>query len=269
WWMWCGPRFRRFRRRTSSSRASARIRSCGRIRPASTAGCWISPRPTAGPRTGSTAEWWQGAGSSRGSTSISRSTASPASTGRSPCTRRRRSDSWRPVAALDRVEQRFGRDVRIEHAQLLPEMEAPGRDRDAVVVAARDEVLAALPGEGAQDLEVRLHAQLLVGGGLEAEVRDEMALRVRLVVLGLADRDDAVAHGRAGGERHQMLVRAQAQVAPRRDAVGAGVQEELGPLLQPAAVEAFGVARVELLDVQAQLGGQYGFFRDGHGLSDL
>src|SRR2546429_7531927 len=47
-----------------------------------------------------------------------------------------------------------------------------------------------------------------------------------------------------------------------------GIQEELRPLLQPAAVEAFGVARVELLDVQAQLGGQYGFFRDGHGLSD-
>src|SRR6266853_2146112 len=66
-----------------------------------------------------------------------------------------------------------------------------------------------------------------------------------------------------------MLIRPQAQVAPRRDAVGAGIHEELRPLLQPAAVEAFGVARVELLDVEPQLGGQQGLFRDGHGPSDL
>src|SRR3989475_12734821 len=96
-----------------------------------------------------------------------------------------------------RVEQRVGRNVRIEHAQFFPEVEAPSGDRDAVVVGARDEMLAALLGEGAQDLEVRLHAQLLVGGGLDAEVRDEVPLRVRLVVLGLAVRDYPVAHGRA------------------------------------------------------------------------
>src|SRR5258708_5682219 len=129
--------------------------------------------------------------------------------------------------------------------------------------------LRAVLGESAQDLEVRLHAQLLVGGGLDAEVRDGVPLRVRLVVLGLPDRDDPVAQCAAGGKRHQMLIRAQAQVAPRRDAVGAGVHEELRPLLEPAAVEAFGVTRVEFLDVEPQLGGQYGLFRDGHGPSDL
>src|SRR5712692_2670536 len=169
----------------------------------------------------------------------------------------------------DRVEQRFGRNVRIEHAQFLPEVQAAAGDRDAVVVVARDEVLGALPGEGAQDLEVRLHAQLLVGGGLDAEVRDEVPLRVRFVVLGLADRDDPVAHGGLGGKRNEALVGAQAQVAPRGDAVGAGIQEELRPLLEPAAVQAFGVAGVELLDVEPQLCGEYGLFRDGHGLSDL
>src|SRR2546426_8147587 len=99
----------------------------------------------------------------------------------------------------DRVEQRVGRNVRIEHAQFFPEVEAPSGDRDAVVVGARDEMLAALLGEGAQDLEVRLHAQLLVGGGLDAEVRDEVPLRVRLGVLGLSDRDYPVAHGGARG----------------------------------------------------------------------
>ncbi len=62
----------------------------------------------------------------------------------------------------DRVEKRFGRNVRIEHAQFFPEVEAPSDDRDAIVVGARDEMLAALLGEGAQDLEGRLHAQLLV-----------------------------------------------------------------------------------------------------------
>src|SRR5439155_3009289 len=66
-----------------------------------------------------------------------------------------------------------------------------------------------------------------------------------------------------------MLLRPKAQGAPRRDAVGAGIQEELRPLLEPAVVQAFGVAGVELLDVEPQLCGQYGFFRDGHGLSDL
>src|SRR6266581_3703760 len=88
----------------------------------------------------------------------------------------------RPVLS-DRVEQRFGRDLRIEHAQFFPEGEAAAGDRDAVVVVARDEKLGAFLGESAQDLEVRLHAQFLVGGGLDAETRDGVPLRVRLVVL--------------------------------------------------------------------------------------
>src|SRR5713101_8452521 len=103
-------------------------------------------------------------------------------------------------ASSYRVEQRVGRNVRIEHAQFFPEVEAPSGDRDAVVVGARNEVLAALLGEGTQDLEVRLHAQLLVGGGLDAEVRDEVPLRVRLVVLGLADRDDPRSEERRVGK---------------------------------------------------------------------
>src|SRR5207249_10708007 len=74
-----------------------------------------------------------------------------------------------------------------------------------IFVGARDEMLAALLGEGAQDLEVRLHAQLLVGGGLDAEVRDEVPLRVRLVVLGLADRDYPVAHGGARDRKRTRL----------------------------------------------------------------
>src|SRR6266446_1605575 len=37
----------------------------------------------------------------------------------------------------DRVDQRVGSNVRIEHAQLFPEVQAAAGDRDAVVVAAR------------------------------------------------------------------------------------------------------------------------------------
>jgi hypothetical protein len=97
----------------------------------------------------------------------------------------------------------------------------------------------------------------------------EMALRVRLVVLGLADGDDAVEHRRARRERHQVLVGAQAQVAPGGHAVETVLEEELRPHLQAAPVEALGVARVELLDVETQLGGEHCLVRDGHGPSDI
>src|SRR5260221_11911421 len=36
----------------------------------------------------------------------------------------------------DRVDQRVGRNVRIEHAQLLPEMQTPAGDRDGVALAS-------------------------------------------------------------------------------------------------------------------------------------
>src|SRR5713226_6193963 len=170
---------------------------------------------------------------------------------------------------LYRVDQRLGRNVRVEHAELLPEVQPLARDSDAVVVTARNEIFRAPLGEGAQDLEIRLYAQLLVGGRLDAEVGDDVALHVRLVVLRLPDRGDAVAQRGLGGQGHEVVIRALAQVAVGRDAVGAPVREKLGPLLQPAAVEALGVTEVELLHLEPQFGGEYGFFRDGHGPSCL
>src|SRR5215831_18539084 len=59
----------------------------------------------------------------------------------------------------DRNDKRIGRHVRVEHADLLPEMQPPGRDGDAVVIGAREEVFAATLREGPQDVEVGLRSE--------------------------------------------------------------------------------------------------------------
>src|SRR4029077_10164471 len=99
-------------------------------------------------------------------------------------------------ARSNRIHERLGRNIGVEHADLFSEVQAARGDGDAVAVAARDEILGAPVGERGQDLEIRLRAQLVLRGGLDAEVGDGVALHVRLVVLGLAYRDDAVEHRR-------------------------------------------------------------------------
>src|SRR5262252_6125096 len=90
----------------------------------------------------------------------------------------------------NRIGQGDGGDVGVEDADLFPEVQAARGHRDAIVVAARNKELGALVGKRPQYLEVGLGAQLLPGRRLDAEVRDRVALHVRLVVLRLADRGD-------------------------------------------------------------------------------
>src|SRR5258708_32534496 len=157
------------------------------------------------------------------------------------------------ACGLERNGEQRVDQAAVEDHDLLGKAGFAGVEPDVVVVAAGGEQRGFAAVHDAGNDEARLRARGAATGGRDKRPPDEVAVTLRFVDVGLAQRTHAVAqHGARGcidhAERQDAL-----EILRRGNAVAALLGEEIRPCFELVIVDRLGVAGVEVFDRELEL----------------